>query len=60
MNELGLKHLYQSSEDINFQVRQIIALSFVPETNLLETYEQLKEHLDNKLRKLVDYFEVKC
>lgn len=51
INEFELKSLYSNDPIISVDVRKLKALGFVPDTEIVSIFEELKQTLDVRLKK---------
>ena len=60
VGELGLKVEFESNRDFNMAVKSLIALSFVPENEVLERFNELVDSFPDleRVEELIAYFEV--
>ena len=56
--EFGKKTLYNTDDVVSHQVRQLIALAYVPAEQIPRYYDSVKPHIDDQLLDLTKYVEV--
>ena len=57
IKDLGLTNLYCSSEEIRKYTKMLVALAFVPPTDITNVFESLHDVIPDELDDLVLYFE---
>ena len=48
VDSIGLKKPYETNLEFNIAVKSLLALSFVPENDVLERFLELVERIDNR------------
>ncbi|CAF3026468.1 unnamed protein product [Rotaria sp. Silwood2] len=60
--ELGLKKQFLENDDSRHTMKNLAALAFIPERNVIEEFNQIKENtpevLDGKQKKIFDYIHI--
>jgi hypothetical protein len=53
----GLSSKYNADESFRFNVRKLLALAFVPVTDVIQAYEQIAGDFDDEAENFLNYFE---
>lgn len=57
IQDLGLKKKYQEDESFHASVKKLIALAFVPLSDIYKAYDLIADEFDDDADKFLDYFE---
>lgn len=57
VQQLGLQQTYRDDENLRSDVRQLMALGFVPVGQIRVTFNMLRQRVEGRLGELFDYFE---
>lgn len=53
----GLSNLYKTNKEFRDSIKMLSSLSFLPDTEIVEAFESLKEHVNSDASIIYDYFE---
>ena len=59
VQSLGLQNRYRDDDEFNLKIRMLVAVAFVPTTDVIRAFESLSENLplDAPAQAIIDYFE---
>ena len=57
VQDLGLKKKYQEDTSFHLSVRKLVALAFLPLSDIYKAYDLITDEFDDDAEKLLDYFE---